>query len=83
MKRIYLGGSVVLGFSQENEKPSVENLRMHCFMSHEYAEHYEAPYISIFQEDNFSQGRWFWVRHILGKDLLALWVKLKSTGDDE
>lgn len=57
MKRIYLGGSVVLGFSQENEKPSVENLRMHCFMSHEYAEHYEVPYISIFQEDSFSQGR--------------------------
>lgn len=57
MKRIYFGGSVVLGFSQENEKPSVENLRMHCFMSHEYAEHYEVPYISIFQEDNFSQGR--------------------------
>lgn len=25
MKRIYLGGSVVLGFPEENEKPSVEN----------------------------------------------------------
>lgn len=53
MKRIYLGGSVVLGFSQENEKPSVENLRMHCFMLHEYAEHYEAPYISIFRKTTF------------------------------